>query len=184
MNRLVISRYFPAAHWLIWKGDHSRQQLLKMGFIPYFTFNRAAEMTQSSQSGSRRGPIRQSHASLESRNVICAHLDRNDQKSRRFLQYISAETHRVITLVRDAKTGRILKTPPSEHLWLYGQSLVMGELPRPSGRSVLRLGPNSSNRSKSLGSGILVSRNTTMCIFGISCLESTTRTSTTPYSCC
>ncbi|KAL9586659.1 MAG: hypothetical protein Q9203_003783 [Teloschistes exilis] len=75
-------------------------------------------MTQSSQSGSRRGPIRQSHASLESRNVVCAHLDRYDPKSRRFLQYISAETHRVITLVRDAKTGRILKTPPSEHLWL------------------------------------------------------------------
>ena len=30
LNVLVNFRYFPAAHWLIWKGDQSRQQLLQL----------------------------------------------------------------------------------------------------------------------------------------------------------
>ncbi|KAL8694630.1 MAG: hypothetical protein Q9218_000725 [Villophora microphyllina] len=141
LNRLVNYRYFPAAHWLIWKGDQSRQQLLKLGFVPYFSFDRAEQMTQSAQNGSRRGPIRQSHVALEARNVMCAHLDRNDPKSRRFLQYISVETHRVVTLVRDAKTRRILKTPPSEHLWLVRTRSAYGRASKAEWEIRSKVGP-------------------------------------------
>lgn len=130
LSTLVIYRYFPAAHWLIWKGDHTRSQLLKLGFIPYYSFDKANQMTKSAQTGSRRGSARQAHVSLQMRNFMCAHLNRDDPTSRRFLQYISAETHRVVVLVRDAKTGRILKTPPPEHLWLVRTKSGFGRASR------------------------------------------------------
>ena len=99
------------------------------------------EMTTSRQTGSRRGPIRQAHASTEMRNFMCAHLNRNDPTSRRFLQYISAETSRVVTLVRDAKTGRILKTPPDKHLWLARRKSGLGRASRTDWEVRLEVGP-------------------------------------------
>lgn len=72
---------------------------------------------------------------------MCAHLNRNDPISRRFLQYISAETNRVVTLVRDVKTGRILKDPPPEHLWLVRKKSGFGRASRTEWENVSEVGP-------------------------------------------
>lgn len=98
-------------------------------------------MTLSKQTGSRRGPTRQAHSFVELRNFICAHLNRDDPVSRRFLQYISAETSRVITLIRDAKTGGILKTPPDERLWLARQKSGFGRASRTEWDVLMEVGP-------------------------------------------
>ena len=82
-------------------------------------------MTVHHQTGSR-GLMRRSHASSEARNFIAAHVDRNDPVSRRFIRYLSMQTHRVLLLVRDAKTGRILLTPPKEELWLVREKAGIG----------------------------------------------------------
>jgi len=73
---------------------------------------------------------------------MCAHLNRNDSISRRFLQYISAETNRVVTLVRDVKTGRILKTPPEEHLWLVRTKSGFDRASRTEWENVSEVGPD------------------------------------------
>ena len=110
------------------------------GFIPYYYFDKASGVTKSTQTGSRRGPIRQAHASREFRNFMCAHVKREDPTSRRFLQYISMETSRVVVLIRDAKTGRILKSPPDEHLWLARTKSGFGRASRTDWDVVLEVG--------------------------------------------
>lgn len=91
----------------------------------YQDFRDADKVTHSYQSGSR-GQVRRSHAALEARNFIAANVKRNDQASRRLIRYLSMQTNRVLLLVRDAKTGRILISPPEDELWLIRQKSGFG----------------------------------------------------------
>ena len=82
-------------------------------------------MTVHHQTGSR-GMERRAHASLQSRNYIAAHIKRDDQASRRFIRYLSMQTYRVMVLVRDGKTGRVLTSPPKDQLWLLREKSGFG----------------------------------------------------------
>ena len=87
--------------------------------------SKAHETTVHHQTGSR-GLERRAHASLQTRNFIAAHVKRDDQASRRFIRYLSMQTHRVMLLVRDGKTGRVLISPPMDHLWLVREKSGFG----------------------------------------------------------
>ena len=75
---------------------------------------------------------RRAHASLQSRNYIAAHIKRDDQASRRFIRYLSMQTHRVMVLVRDGKTGRVLTSPPKNELWLLREKSGLGRAAKKS----------------------------------------------------
>ncbi|KAF2498113.1 hypothetical protein BU16DRAFT_525675 [Lophium mytilinum] len=124
LNVLATYHYFPGTHWMTWVGDRLRNQLMSLGFIPYVQNDVADEFTGYYQSPRRQG--RRSHHITEMRNFICGHVKRNDAASRRLIQYLSMETSKVIVLVRDAKTGQVLVTPPDDQLWLVRQKTGLG----------------------------------------------------------
>ena len=55
----------------------------------------------------------------ESRNYMCANMKRNDPITRHCLQYLCMQSSQILVLIRDAKTSRILRSPPEEQLWLH-----------------------------------------------------------------
>ncbi|MCJ1399001.1 hypothetical protein MMC11_002203 [Xylographa trunciseda] len=140
LNILAIFLYFPASNWLTWVGDHFRSQLLQLGFIIYFEFTEADELSAHQQSGSRGGG-RRTHTILEARNFICAHVKRNDAASRRFIQYLSMQTNRILLLVRDAKTGRIISKPPEKDLWLLRGKSGIGRAAKNDWTTIKKVGP-------------------------------------------
>lgn len=83
-------------------------------------------MVVNHQSGSSRGQFRRAHAISEVRNYMCANIKRNDPATRRFLQYLAMQTSKVLVLIRDAKTGKILSSPPDDELWLNREKSGMG----------------------------------------------------------
>ncbi|KAL8721649.1 MAG: hypothetical protein Q9225_001698 [Loekoesia sp. 1 TL-2023] len=125
LSILAIFQYFPAAKWSMWKGDIQRQQLLQLGLIPYMQFEGAEEMTTKFQTGSR-GQARRAHCITEARKFMCANMKRNDPITRRFLQYLVMQSSRVVVLIRDAKTSKILHTPPTDQRWLHREKNGIG----------------------------------------------------------
>jgi hypothetical protein len=140
LNILCLYHYFPAPKWTRFIGDLPRQQLLQLGFIPYFSGDKADKVTHHFQTGSR-GMARRSHAIVEMRNFICGHIKRDDPASRRFIQYLSNETWEIRALVRDRKTGRILIQPPEEELWLLREKSGWGRATRNEFDVVGEIGP-------------------------------------------
>jgi hypothetical protein len=140
LNILCLYHYFPAPKWTRFIGDLSRQQLLQLGFIPYFTGDKAENVTHYFQTGSR-GMARRSHEVVEMRNFVCGHIKRDDPVSRRFIQYLSNETWEIRALVRDRKTGRILIQPPKEELWLLRQKSGWGRANRNEFDVIGEIGP-------------------------------------------
>ena len=127
LNVLALFRYFPSPHWEQWCGDRSRQRLQQHGFIPYLQFDGAEEYTVRRQAAGRaQGPGAQ--VAVEYKNILAAHIKRKDPFSRRFVQYLAMQTTSVVLLVRDAKTGRVLVTPPEEHCWLQREKTSLGRL--------------------------------------------------------
>lgn len=53
LNILAMYHYFPAPKWTKFLGDIMRQQLLQLGFIPYFVSEHADKVTHYFQTGSR-----------------------------------------------------------------------------------------------------------------------------------
>jgi hypothetical protein len=53
LNILAMHHYFPAPKWTRFVGDIMRQQLLQLGFIPYFVSDHADKVTHYFQTGSR-----------------------------------------------------------------------------------------------------------------------------------
>lgn len=100
----------PAPKWTRFIGDLLRQQLLQLGFIPYFLSDNADKVTHYLQTGSR-GMARRAHQVMETRNFICGNIKRDDPFSRRFIQYLSMESWEIRALVRDRKTGRVRTYP-------------------------------------------------------------------------
>ena len=80
-------------------------------------FEAASDLSEKHQTGSR-GQGRRAHSVTEVRNFMCANIKRNDPVSRRFLQYLSMKSNKVVILIRDAKTSKILRSPPDDELWL------------------------------------------------------------------
>jgi hypothetical protein len=140
LNILCLYHYFPAPKWTRFIGDLTRQQLLQLGFIPYFTGNKAEQVTHYFQTGSR-GMARRSHEVVEMRNFICGHIKRDDPVSRRFIQYLSNETWEIRALVRDRKTGRILIQPPKDELWLLREKSGWGRATRNEFDVIGEIGP-------------------------------------------
>ena len=109
------------------------------GFVPYFNFDHAEEGTFSNR---RKFGDRRSHASSEVRNFICAQMKRNDPVSRRFIQYTSMQSRRMLILVRDGKTGSILVQPPTEELWLVRRKFGWGRAARAEWETLRAVGPD------------------------------------------
>lgn len=113
--------------------------MFMQGFIGYFTGSEAEKMTKYHQSGSRAHG--RSHAAIELRSFICAHIKRNDPASRRLIQYLRMDTSQVCVLVRDAATGKIICAPPKEELWLCRDKLGLGRAAKNHWRTVKAVGP-------------------------------------------
>ncbi|KAM3087999.1 hypothetical protein ACMFMG_002064 [Clarireedia jacksonii] len=142
VNILACWDYFPGAKWLSWVGNRFTQQALQLGFIMYFETSSpdARDMSASRTTGGR-GQFRRSHAILEARNFICAHIKRDDPASRRLIQYLSMQTHRLLLLVRDAETGRLLVKPPEEERWLFREKSGIGRASRNEWNVLKEIGP-------------------------------------------
>lgn len=112
------------------------------GFIMYFesTSPDAMDLTVRHQTGAR-GQNRRSHAHFEARNFICAHIKRDDQVSRRLVQYLAMQTHQVLVLVRDAESGKLLITPPEDERWLYRQKSGLGRAVKNEWNVIRSIGP-------------------------------------------
>jgi hypothetical protein len=93
-----------------------------------------------SQTGSRSHGVRRSHAILEMRSFICAHIKRNDPISRRLVQYLSMQTCSLVLLVRDGKTGSILVKPRDEHTWLVREKAGLGRAARNEWNIIQKVG--------------------------------------------
>ncbi|KAF2808929.1 uncharacterized protein BDZ99DRAFT_444814 [Mytilinidion resinicola] len=139
LNVLATYHYFPGTNWMTWVGDRLRNQLMTLGFIPYVQNDAADEYTTYYQSPRRQG--RRSHHVAEMRNFICGHVKRNDAASRRLIQYLSMETSQVIVLVRDARTGRVLVTPPDDQLWLVREKMGLGRASKNDYHVLRSVGP-------------------------------------------
>lgn len=101
----------------------------------------AMELTMHQTQGGRRGPSRRSHISFEARNWICAHIKRDDQSSRRLVQYLSMQRHRLLVLVRDAETGNLVIKPPEEERWLMRQKAGLGRAAKNDWNVIKSVGP-------------------------------------------
>ncbi|KAL5383648.1 hypothetical protein DPSP01_005754 [Paraphaeosphaeria sporulosa] len=140
LNILAMYHYFPAPKWTRFVGDIMRQQLLQLGFIPYFVSDHAEKVTHYFQTGSR-GMARRSHQFTEMRNFICGNVKRDDPVSRRFIQYLSMETWEIRALVRDRKTGKILVRPPEEEFWLLREKAGWGRASKNEFENIIEIGP-------------------------------------------
>lgn len=88
-------------------------------------FDGGEELSNNFSTGSRvQG--RRAHAITESRNFLCVNIKRNDPVTRRYLQYLTMLASKVVLLVRDAKTSKILRSPPKEQLWLHREKAGFG----------------------------------------------------------
>ncbi|OQV00840.1 hypothetical protein CLAIMM_06285 [Cladophialophora immunda] len=139
LSVLTLYQYFPSPEWLLWAGDFVKRQYLQVGFFPYFIFNEASGLTASKRGRNQVG--RRIHASSEMRNFICAHMKRIDPVTRRFIQYTSMQTTRMLILVRDGKTGRIIVTPPEDDLWLVRSKHGYGRETRTEWETKRYVGP-------------------------------------------
>lgn len=113
LSILALYQYFPAANWISWAADREQSQLVTLGFFPYGDLRLASQMTTT-----RNRKTRRQFGVIEARSFLAGSVKRNDQASRRFVKYLSMQTHRVLVLVRDATDGRILIQPPQEERWL------------------------------------------------------------------
>jgi hypothetical protein len=98
------------------------------------------ELTKSYSSRGPRGTGR-SHAAFEARNFMCAYIKRDDQVSRRLIQYLSMQSHQLLVLVRDAESGRLLIKPPEDERWLYRQKRGHGRASRTEWEIIKKVGP-------------------------------------------
>lgn len=55
----------------------------------------------------------------ECRNIICAHMKRGDPATNRFIDYCIMQSGSLQILVRDAKTGQIVRAPLGDERWLH-----------------------------------------------------------------
>ncbi|KAK8900699.1 hypothetical protein QC760_010687 [Botrytis cinerea] len=143
LNILACWGYFPASNWASWVGNRLKQQALQLGFIMYYESSDpdARELSVSFSQGGRSKQTRRQHAIFQARNVICAHIKRNDPSSRRFIQYLSMQSHRLVLLVRDAESGKLLVKPPEEERWLWREKSGLGRAVKNVWNVLKKIGP-------------------------------------------
>ncbi|KAI4730719.1 hypothetical protein E4T49_01497 [Aureobasidium sp. EXF-10728] len=130
LNILTCNHYFPAAQWASWIRSIMHEQLLQVGFIPYYQMDQAHHMTSHHQTGSRAHGQRRTHHAVETRNFVCAHMKRNDPVTRRWIQYAVMESYKMAIMVRDGRTGNVIVEPPDEHKWLIRTKSGVGRASR------------------------------------------------------
>jgi hypothetical protein len=140
LNILTSYHYFLAPKWTKFTGDIFRQQIVVVGFIPYFQLDNAEAKTSYHQTGGR-GIVGRSHEFRESRNIICGYIKRNDTFNRRFIQYLSMETGELRALIRDPVTGDVLIQPPEEELWLSREKTGIGRASKREFNVISEVGP-------------------------------------------
>ncbi|QSZ37286.1 hypothetical protein DSL72_009380 [Monilinia vaccinii-corymbosi] len=143
LNILACWGYFPASNWASWVGNRLKQQALQLGFIMCYESSDpdARDLNVSFSQGGRSKQTRRQHAIFQARNVICAHIKRDDQASRRFIQYLSMQSHRLVLLVRDAESGKLLVKPPEEERWLWREKSGLGRAVKNVWNVLKRIGP-------------------------------------------
>ena len=141
LSLLTLWHYFPASNWASWGGNRLVQQLLELGFFPYFLDLDAQQYSHAHQIGGR-GQGRRQHDFIETRNIIVGHMKRNDPVTRRFLQYLKLRAGDLLVLVRDGKTGRVITAPPDEHLWTYRKKQGLGRASKNEWENFLEVGPD------------------------------------------
>ncbi|ESZ95248.1 hypothetical protein SBOR_4360 [Sclerotinia borealis F-4128] len=143
LNILACWGYFPASNWASWVGNRLKQQSLQLGFIMYYESSDpdAKDLSVSFSQGGRSKQTRRQHAIFQARNVICAHIKRDDQASRRFIQYLSMQSHQLVLLVRDAESGKLLVKPPEEERWLWREKSGLGRAVKNVWNVLKRIGP-------------------------------------------
>ncbi|ROW02401.1 hypothetical protein VMCG_06073 [Cytospora schulzeri] len=118
LQTLVLWQFFPSAKWASWSQNALHEQLLHMGFIPYHIQFEGSQRTQYNQIGSK-GRHRRQHHIEECRNIICAHMKRGDPVTNRFIDYCIMQSGSIQILVRDGKTGQIVRAPLQDERWLH-----------------------------------------------------------------
>jgi len=118
LNDLALYDYFPAAKWAAWGGHHFHRQLFEKGFMLYRERFDWGDEPWMATLGDPQARAWRQDPSIEQRNYICGLMNRNDPVTRRFIQYCVMNTGDYLTLVRDAKTGRIITSPPKEERWV------------------------------------------------------------------
>jgi len=73
---------------------------------------------------------RRAFGAFEARNFMCAHIKRDDPASRRLIQYLAMQSHRLLVLVRDAQTGKLVIKPSEEQRWLFREKSATGRAAR------------------------------------------------------
>ncbi|KAI9649174.1 hypothetical protein NHQ30_001742 [Ciborinia camelliae] len=143
LNILACWGYFPASNWASWVGNRLKQQALQLGFIMYYESSDpdAKDLSVNFSQGGRSKQTRRQHAIFQARNVICAHIKRDHQASRRFIQYLSMQSHRLVLLVRDAESGKLLVKPPEEERWLWREKSGLGRAAKNVWNVLKRIGP-------------------------------------------
>ncbi|KAH0184924.1 hypothetical protein KCV03_g8576, partial [Aureobasidium melanogenum] len=136
LNILTCNHYFPAAQWASWIRSITHEQLLQVGFIPYYQMDQAHHMTSHHQTGSRAHGQRRTHHAVETRNFVCAHMKRNDPVTRRWIQYAVMESYKMAIMVRDGRTGNVIVEPPEEHKWLIRTKSGVGRASRAEWKTV------------------------------------------------
>ncbi|PGH06359.1 hypothetical protein GX51_02369 [Blastomyces parvus] len=120
LNILASYNYFPSPSWLLSTNHAMHSALLKMGFVPFCIESKASLLTLGQERTMGRG---RNQAIREGRNYICAQMRRSDPVTRRFLQYVSMQASRMMLVVRDGKTGKILVKPPDDSAWLFREKI-------------------------------------------------------------
>lgn len=117
LSDLAQYNYFPAAKWAAWGGHYFHKQLNEKGFILYrdgFDWGNGQMRTL----GNRSSRAWRYDNFLEQRAYVCGQMNRNSPVTRRFIQYCVMNTGDYLTFVRDAKTGRIITSPPERERWI------------------------------------------------------------------
>jgi hypothetical protein len=122
LHLLAGWQYFPASKWSAWSGGLVSEELITMGFVPFYE-DLSGEKITTYNNMNGHGPVTRRDLDkerfvCECRNVICAHLKRNDPVSRRFIQYASMQRGEVLILVIDGKTGKVVVAPDKDERWL------------------------------------------------------------------
>ncbi|EHK97021.1 hypothetical protein M7I_7276 [Glarea lozoyensis 74030] len=122
LNILACWHYFPGANWADFVGSRPRQQMLQLGFITYYESDSpdAMELTVRHTQGGRRGQNRRAHAMFEARNIMCAHIKRDDQllykahRCRVGKDLYNSEAEILKTLCRPEDSERVKDIRPGE----------------------------------------------------------------------
>jgi len=77
-----------------------------------------------------RSQLRRQHHLVESRNVLCGYMKKNDPVTKRFIHYVLMRKCDVQILVRDGKTGKIVTAPDVDELWVSRMKSGFGRASR------------------------------------------------------